>query len=150
MKKLIIALVIIFVVFAVALLFIGRTFYPDNIAQTSADGGEKGLKTRFYKTDIKTVAKAAEEIIPTLSTWGGNWKLINTNMREDSAEIRVEVPVVMFTDDLEVRIKEAESEGFVQVDAISKSRVGKSDFGENARHVRKILNALDGKLAKSN
>ena len=150
MKKVIITIVVILVVLAIAILFISRTFYPDNVAKTSADGGEKGLKTRIYKTDVKIAAKAAEEIIPTLSTWGGNWKHINTNLREDSAEIRAEVPVVMFTDDLEVRIKEAETEGEVQVDAISKSRVGKSDFGENARHVRKILNALDEKFAKGN
>lgn len=150
MKKLIIAIVIIFVVIALVILIIGRTFYPDNIAETSADGGTKNLKTRYYKTDIETATKAAEQIIPTLSTWGGSWKLINTNKMEDSAEIRVEIPVIIFTDDLEVEIKKAETEGEVQVDVISKSRVGKSDFGENARHVRKILDALDEKFGKAN
>ena len=96
MKKLIIIIAIIFVIFVVGILIIGRTFYPDNVAETSADGGKKELKTRFYKTDLETATKAVEEIIPTLSTWGGSWKLINTNKMEDSAEIRVEIPVVHF------------------------------------------------------
>jgi uncharacterized protein (DUF1499 family) len=138
------------VLFVVGILIIGRTFYPDNIAETSADGGKKELKTRIYKTDPETATKTVEEVIPTLTTWGGNWNLINTNKMEDSAEIRVEVPVVAFTDDLEVRIKKVEIEGEVKVDVISKSRVGKSDFGENARHVRKILDALDEKFGKAN
>ena len=34
----------------------------------------------------------------------------------------------------------------VTIDAKSNSRVGRSDFGENARHVNQLLNALDEKF----
>lgn len=145
MKKVIIAIVVILVLFVVAVLFIGRTFYPDNVAETALDGGKKGLKTRIYKTDLATTRKTVQEIIPTLSTYGGKWKIANDKTQPENI-ITAEVPVIVFTDDLTVKL--TEKEGEVQVDVVSKSRVGKSDFGENARHVRKILGALDEKLGK--
>ncbi len=148
MKKILIALGILLVVFVVVILVIGRTFYPDNVAETSKDGGVKELKTRIYKTDVETAKKTVKEIIPTLSTYGSNWKLVDEADGGNITSIKAEIPVIVFTDDLEVKIKQAENEGEVQVDVVSKSRVGKSDFGENARHVRKILSALDEKLAR--
>ena len=144
MKKIIIIAVILFVVFIVALLFIGRTFFPDNVAETAPDGGAKDLKTRVYKTDLATTAKVAAETIPTLSSWGSNWKLTENKIENDTAIIKAEVPVVFFTDDLEVKIKQ--TDGGVTVDVRSNSRVGKSDFGENRRHVAQLLEALDKKF----
>jgi hypothetical protein len=147
MKKIIIGLIVVFVVFVIVVLVIGRTFYPDNVAATAIDGGAKGLKTRFYKSDAATVSKTVAELGGELTTYGGKWKQVNA---KDTAAttIQFEVPVVFFTDDLEVQIKDGEKEGEVRVDVVSKSRVGKSDFGENARHVRKILGKLDEKLSK--
>lgn len=139
--------VIIFAVLAIAILVIGRVFYPDNIAETAPDGGKKNLKTRIYNSDLETAGKTVKEIIPTLSTYGGNWKLVGeTDNTEKGKVIKAEVPVVIFADDLEVYIKEIGNE--VSIDAKSNSRVGKSDFGENARHVNQLLKALDEKLKK--
>ncbi|MEZ5428437.1 MAG: DUF1499 domain-containing protein [Pyrinomonadaceae bacterium] len=143
MKKLLIVIGIIVAVL-VAVWAVTRTFYPDNIAETALDGGNKDLKTRFYKTDLAEAAKRVKEIIPTISTWGANWKLAEDRIEGDSAVIRAEVPVVVFTDDLEVRIKQEKDQ--VRVDVRSASRVGKSDFGENRRHVVQILDAMDQKL----
>lgn len=149
MKKILITIAVIFVVFVVAILFIGRTFYPDNVAETSSDGGKKDLKTRTYKTDLEKAKNTVKEILPTLSTYGSNWKIVNENESGDVFTVKTEVPVIVFTDDLEVKVKKSAIEGEVQVDVVSRSRVGKSDFGENARHVRKVLSALDEKLAKN-
>lgn len=150
MKKIIIALVIILVVCAAAILIIGRTFYPDNIAETSPDGGNKDLKTRFYKTDLETAQKSVKQLIPTITTYGSSWKTVDETDGGSVSSIKAEVPVIVFTDDLEVKIKKDDGrEGEVRVDVISKSRVGKSDFGENARHVRKFLFALDKELGKN-
>ena len=130
----------------VAILIIGRTFYPDNVAQTSPDGGTKHLTTRYYSTDLVSAAKAVEEVVPTLSTWGGSWKLIENKIEGNNAIVKIEVPVVVFTDDLQVTIATQENSEFVKLDVRSNSRVGKSDFGENRRHVVQILDALDKKL----
>ncbi len=147
MKKLLIAVAVIFVVFVVLILFIGRTFYPDNVAKTAPDGGEKGLHTRYYTTDLEHARESVTEVINSLSTYGSSWKIRNDKTQPENV-ITAEVPVIVFTDDLTVTLKQTNNEGEIRVDIISESRVGKSDFGENARHVRKILIALDEKFGK--
>jgi uncharacterized protein (DUF1499 family) len=146
MKKYIIAAVGLIVLSAAGIIFIGRVSYPDNIAETSVEGGKKGLVTRFYTSDVKSVVKAVEELVPTLSTYGRSWELIDKTDVGAVSKLKVEVPVIVFTDDLEVTVRSADNEHEVRVDVRSQSRVGKSDFGENARHVRKFLNALDSKM----
>jgi uncharacterized protein YpmB len=146
MKKTIIILVILFVVFVAVTLLIARTFFPDNVAETAPDGGAKDLKTRVYKTDLANAAKVAAETIPTLSSWGSNWKLTENKIENGTAIIKAEVPVVFFTDDLEVKIKQLENG--ISLDVRSNSRVGKSDFGENRRHIVQILEALDKKIGE--
>lgn len=146
MKKMLIYIIVSIVVLLAGVFILGR-FYPDNIAETAPDGGRKNLKTRVYKTDLATAERTLKETIPTLSTYGGSWKIVGES--SDAAKgkiIKTEIPVVVFTDDLEVYLKE--NGGDVTVDAKSNSRVGRSDFGENARHVNQLLNALDEKLQK--
>ncbi len=95
MKKKVIISAIVIIVPVVLILIIGRTFYPDNVAETSPNGGTKQLTTRYYATDLASAAKKVEEIIPTLSTWGGSWKLIENKLEGNSAVIKAEVPVVV-------------------------------------------------------
>ncbi len=149
MKRVVIATATFIVITVIGILFVGRTFYPDNVAETSVDGGEKNLKTRFYRSNVKTVTKEVEKLIPTITTYGLNWKLTGKSGAGNVSTVRAEVPVAVFTDDLEVTVKKAENEHEVRVDVRSQSRIGQSDFGENARHVRKFLVTLDQQL-KSN
>ena len=137
-------IVIVIAVLLVGLFLLGRA-YPDNIAETAPDGGKKNLKTRNYKTDFETAIKTVKEVVPTLSTYGKNWQLVGENETAEKGKIiKVEVPVVIFTDDLEIHIKQ--NGGEISIGAKSNSRVGKSDFGENARHINQLLIALDEKL----
>ena len=145
MKKLLIGIVIFVVAAAGVILVVGSNYFPDNVAETAPDGGAKQLKTRYYDSDVATVRKACKEAVGGLTSWGSSWELVDQTDGGESAGLKVEVPVVVFTDDLEVTIKEND-EGKVQVDVRSQSRVGKSDFGENARSVNKFLNALDQKM----
>lgn len=147
MKKILIAIAITFVIIAVVVLITGRVFFPDNSAETATGGGRKNLKTRIYKTDPETAEKIIMETIPELSTYGRSWKIVSESESPEKGKIiKAEVPVVIFTDDLEIYIKKSEDR--ISIDAKSSSRVGKSDFGENARHIRQLLNALDEKFQK--
>lgn len=148
MKKAIIISSAVVLLLAGLIIFIGRTFYPDNIARTTADGGEKGLKTRIYQTGPDRAAEAVRETIPQLSTYGQSWRLLTETKDGEDRVIKAEVPVLVFTDDLEVRIKNGPDAEVIRLDVVSRSRVGKSDFGENARHVRKLLESLDQKLSR--
>ncbi|MCW5959357.1 MAG: DUF1499 domain-containing protein [Pyrinomonadaceae bacterium] len=146
-KKLIIALIII-VVAVGAVMVTSRVFFPDNIAETTPTGQPKGLVTRYYVADPAAAGKTAAEIVPQLSSWGSSWKLVENRIEGNKAVIKAEVPVVFFTDDLEVTIAAMDNSDSVKVDVRSKSRVGKSDFGENKRHVEKFLNAMDARFEK--
>lgn len=147
MKKKLIIGGIVAGVLSAGLLTVTRTLYPTNIAETAPNHEEEKLRTRRYKTDLKTFATETQRIIPTLSTWGKNWKYVGTDETENSATIKAEVPIVVFTDDLQVKAEKDAADGMIIVNVHSNSRVGKSDFGENRRHVLQILEALDAKFS---
>ena len=149
MKKILIILGILLILGLLGIFILARVFYPDNIAETSIDGGSKGLKTRMYEQDTKKVVNVIKEVLSTMSTYGSSWKIVSETEETHSstATFAVEIPVVVFIDDMEIQIGKSEN-GKTKVDVKSKSRVGQSDFGENARHIRKLLNALDKRLAE--
>lgn len=127
---------------------------PGNSAQTSDDAKNESLKTRYYQADFETFVEETKKFIPTMTTYGQNWKLIggsggeggNEESQNRSATLIVEVPVAFFTDDLEINaVNEAHTDK-IKVDLHSKSRTGKSDLGENRRHVLQLLEALDEKF----
>ncbi len=146
MKKILIGTTVFIVIGILSIVLIGRIFFPDNIAETSPDGEPKNLKTLYLEDEPGNVAKIVEEIVPTLTTYGSAWKIVAKTETGDSFVFKVEVPVVVFTDDLQITIQKPKDIELVSVDVRSQSRVGKSDFGENARHIRKFLAVLDEKL----
>lgn len=133
-------------VFAVAVLAGLVILNPNNIAETSADSKDENLLPRIYKTDLQNFISECEKIIPTLSTYGRNWRFVSVQAQDNSAVLKAEVPVMIFTDDLEVRAVYNIERGETSVNFRSASRVGKSDLGENRRHILQISTALDKKF----
>jgi hypothetical protein len=133
---------------------------PGNAAETSPAPTDAGLQTRRYeiKGDLAAARREVEQIIPALTTYGKSWRLATGNGNPKAAFsdaespalaiIRAEVPVVMFTDDLQVRLRQY-APARIAVDVKSASRVGKSDFGENRRHIKQLLAALDQRFANA-
>jgi len=130
----------------IASLAILSTLNQSNLAETSGNNVDTKLRTRRYKTDLQNFVAETEKVLPTVSTYGQNWRLITTDADENSAQIEVEVSVVFFTDDL--KIKANFIEGEVSVDVRSASRIGTSDLGENRRHILKLLEILDEKFSR--
>ncbi len=130
---------------------------PGNTAETSDDAKDENLKTRHYQVDFEKFVEETRKLIPTMTTFGKNWKLSggagggggeigNAESQHYSATILVEVPVVFFIDDLEISaVKEAYA-NTIKVNLHSQSRTGKSDLGENKRHILRLLKALDEKF----
>ena len=120
---------------------------PVNRASTEANHADAALRPRFYAMPPREVQRQVLALVPTLSTYGRAWRFSNHEADEanEGFVVRCEVPVLFFTDDLQVRI-EAEAGGS-RVHVESSSRVGQGDFGENARHIRQLLRALDERLA---
>jgi uncharacterized protein (DUF1499 family) len=113
---------------------------PSNVAQTQPDHADARLRTRHYACSVDTAREAVLATIPTLSSYGAAWRVVST----EKNVVRAEVPVLMFVDDLVVTMNA--EQGGVVLDVRSAARLGKSDLGENRRHVLQLLAALDEKL----
>jgi uncharacterized protein (DUF1499 family) len=128
--------------------------HPGKVAETSSTHSDPKLRTRYYpiRTTFTQFAQQIEALIPQLKNYGFRWKLVPTAASEQTSnfyKIQAEVPVFFFTDDLEVRLRLSESGNGVVVDIRSAARVGKSDLGENRRHVLQLLAALDKQFGPS-
>lgn len=124
---------------------------PTNIATTRPDDLDARLRTRRYRASLLELRQAVERVVPKLKTYGRAWKFQDPKLAPEGAKLgtlilRIEVPVVVFTDDLQVVGVEDKARGEVEVNVWSRSRVGKGDFGENQRHVLQMLQALDEQL----
>ncbi len=117
---------------------------PTNVAETS-DKNE-ALQTRYYKTDLQNFVAETEKIVPTLSTYGQSWRVMESKTENNAALIKVEVPVLFFIDDVEIKANFDAEKNEIIVNIHSASRAGKSDLGENRRHILQILGALDEKF----
>ncbi len=123
---------------------------PGNVAQTRPDHPEPALRTRRYPRRGNVVAfrQSIEAIIAARTTYGRSWRLAGTTPTPDGGfAVRAEVPVLFYTDDLDVRVQPDPTGAYWLVDVTSQSRVGKSDLGENRRHVVQLLKALEARMS---
>lgn len=119
---------------------------PGLEAQTSPDNPDLEMRSRYYEDDVQTVRDAILETVPQLRSYGSHWRLASV---QSDNKIAAEVPVLMFTDDLTVMLREAGNG--TRVDVHSQTRFqGKSDLGENRRHVLQLLAALDEQFSVAN
>jgi uncharacterized protein (DUF1499 family) len=123
---------------------------PGNVAETAENHKDKSLRPRKYKTNPQNLVAELEKLIPALASYGQNWKFISTDVSENSAVVKAEIPVVFFTDDLEIKGEYDVETDETTVNIRSASRIGNTDFGENRRHVLQILRALDEKFLTDN
>jgi hypothetical protein len=157
-KKFIVVLIVLGVLVGAYLKFRN----PINVAETNLTTEDLPLRTRIYrvKGGHAEAKKIVEQIVPTLTTYQSAWRIVShdnnpkakleaKNVGKESF-VKAEVPVVFFTDDLQIRLSEGSTPDEVVVDVKSASRVGKSDFWENRRHIVQLLTALDEKFGASN
>lgn len=111
-----------------------------NVAQTQPEASDAGLRTRHYKTSLAEAHREVLSALGQLRTYGKPWRVTS----HEENEVHVEVPVLIFTDDLVVSLKEGHAG--VTLDVRSASRVGRNDLGENRRHILQLLSLLDAKL----
>lgn len=126
---------------------LSRVATPGNVAQTAANHADAQLRTRRHQVSAQKLTQELENLIPTLRTYGRAWKMTSSSTRSNDTVISCEVPVLVFTDDLIVTIRGEKN--FSDVDVRSSSRVGKSDLGENRRHILQLLSQLNNVLQNS-
>ena len=110
-----------------------------NVAETSPTPEFPELQTRTYTEKSDRVFEALSAAIASRPD---KWAIASADRA--AGNIHATVKVLNFTDDVEVDLQSA-GDG-TQVNARSRSRVGKGDFGENRRHIAWILDQLDQRI----
>ena len=111
----------------------------ENEADTRDEDGPSG---RRLQVPYLRVWDALGEEIRSHS----RWDLVEADRQEGRIRVECSSLVFGFVDDLEVDVSLDEN-GFTRVEARSAARVGNTDFGVNRRRVRRLMRALDERLA---
>lgn len=113
-----------------------------NRASTTPEHPDPTLRGRSYALPFRKTWRAAIGLAD-----GGlsRWTVIAADQRAGQIRAEVKTPVLRFVDDVEIRIVRLTGRR-TRVDLTSASRMGKVDFGTNARRVRAFLRALDRRL----
>lgn len=100
------------------------------------------LQPRGYAAGVDQVVQAARDVLAGLP----RWELVGAGQGPAGAELHAvrSTRVWRFKDDVTVKVRR--EGGRTVVSVRSRSRVGRGDFGQNARNVREFLAALDAAL----
>lgn len=116
----------------------------ENRAATDRAHEDPALRGRTYGIPFDVVWKAALQIARERR----GWTIAYQDDLKGVIEIVATTPVLKFVDDMEVRIVLDEN-AQTRVDARSRSRKGKADFGTNARRLRRFFKHLDQRVAEA-
>jgi uncharacterized protein (DUF1499 family) len=113
-----------------------------NDVETGRTPEYPALQPRRYTAEVERVVRAAREAIASLP----RWELVGSGSGPAGAELHAvrTTRLLRFRDDVTVKVRR--ESGRTVVSVRSKSRVGKGDFGQNARNIEEFLAALDARL----
>jgi len=128
----------------IAALTVAFTAWPlINDVETGKTPEYPDLRVKEYAAGAERVSKALEAALAKLP----RWEIVGSGKGQASHSFQAvhTTPVFRFKDDVSVRIwREGER---TRVSVRSRSRIGKADFGQNARNIRELLAALDRELS---
>jgi uncharacterized protein (DUF1499 family) len=112
-----------------------------NIAETSQSAEDPRLRTRLYSLSRETVWTTVQQLAGTQPGW------TVVSMAPAGGELKAEArtKLLKFVDDVTIHVRPASGQR-ISVDMHSRSRLGKADFGTNARRIGAFLAALDSAL----
>ncbi len=101
------------------------------------------LQPRDYRASPESVAKAVKAAVAGLP----RWELVGEGKGSVGIQLQAvrTTRVFRFKDDVTIRVRR-EGAG-TRVSVRSKSRLGEADFGQNARNIKELLEALDRELS---
>jgi uncharacterized protein (DUF1499 family) len=96
------------------------------------------LRVHDYGAGVDSVVKAVKAVASRIP----GWEIVGVGKGSAGAEIQaVHTVLLRLNYDVTIRVRREGSR--TRVSARSKSRIGPWDFGQNARNLREILDALD-------
>lgn len=123
-------------------LAIAASIWPAvNEVETGATPEYPNLRPQYYTASPGKVLTKAEASIDSLP----RWSLVSSESASRSIQATRETQVFGFIDDVTVWV-EPVTQSVTRVRVRSASRIGKLDFGQNARNIREFFSALDRRL----
>ena len=108
-----------------------------NVVETGKTPEYPDLVPRLYQADAGRVFDAVLHAVHRLP----RWTLVA--YQPETGEVRAEATTRLFRFVDDVLIRVVRRDGAVAVEVRSASRVGRGDFGQNARNIRAFFDALD-------
>ncbi|MBN4053171.1 DUF1499 domain-containing protein [bacterium AH-315-L15] len=130
------------VIVMMALGFISCSGLTNNRAETNPDHPDASLRPRTYTVAYDSFFETVLHVIG----WLPRWKVVEQDIENGKIGATRQTKFFRFVDDVEIHVTK-KGEGEVTVNLRSASRVGKGDFGQNARNIREFLKALDREIA---
>lgn len=142
MKKLLYILTGVSALILVVAIIVSAFLWPTiNEVETGITPEYPEIQPQYYSTEPERIfeeARAAVEAMP-------NWEVVQSDPRAHRLEAERTTRVFRFVDDVTIEV-EPVTEFVAQVHLRSASRVGKGDFGQNARNIEEFFVELDGRL----
>ena len=124
-----------------ALLFRVRlAWLTQNDVTTGESAAYPELAPRVYPAPPDRVFDVLEQAARSVP----RWKVVRTDPRARLLEVEVRTAFFNFVDDLTAKVEPAE--GGSRVVIRSRSRVGRGDLGENARHIAALQGRMDAEF----
>jgi len=121
-------------------------YFTSNVAETSDTHLFPELRTDVFATDAGKLYIAVLDALNDLK-----WDIIESDEGEHRIKAVVITPILLFKDDMDIKIRTLACQNDAVITALdvrSSSRVGKGDFGANAGHIQKLVEAVRERMKK--
>lgn len=109
-----------------------------NTAETRPDHPDPSLRTRTYPIEYDDFFLTVLNVIETLP----RWEVVQSDREKGVIQATRQTRLFRFIDDVRIQMTQKGTQELT-VNIRSASRVGKGDFGQNARNIRELLDRLD-------
>ena len=140
-RRIFYAVAILLGVLIVAALATASIWPVINDVETGKTPEYPDVQPQYYSTDPARVFDEARAAIVEMD----RWKVVRSDQAQRTIHAERRSRIFGFVDDVTVRVEPA-TEFVTQVNVRSASRVGKGDFGQNARNIETFFRALDARL----
>ncbi|NOY84803.1 MAG: DUF1499 domain-containing protein [Nitrospirae bacterium] len=121
--------------------FSGCRGLTHNRAETRANHDDPSLRTRNYSVSYEVFFARLLDVSGALP----RWQVLSHDSTTGKIVATRTSRLFRFVDDIQIQLIKKGDQA-VSLDLHSASRVGKGDFGQNARNIRELLDQLDQKI----
>lgn len=117
------------------------SYLTQHEAETRPDHSDPSLRTKTYVLPYETCFTTLLDLLNHLP----RWRVVRHDLQTGEITAERQTRTFHFIDDVQIRIiKTGQDTSTIHLRSVS--RVGKGDFGQNARNIREVLEGLDRRI----